>query len=122
MKTSVYLKSVSDIKDKVDALCVELIGLKENYISINSIFDIDDRVKIVTPAHKAWRVGRGRDGRDDKEFTVKLQERFAYVVGHRIEPSGHITYLLKKEKIDGSISKVLDHYNESMSYLDSCDK
>ncbi len=107
-----YLQNKKETEAKIQAEKEWLAELKREYIESNAEYEIGERVKVVTPPHKYYSLGGGKEG------VTEHKERFAYVDGYEITYEGNVKPILKKEKKDGTLSKQKDHYNENSSYLE----
>ena len=112
MKKEDYIKQKSAIEQRIAHEKELLESLRKHYIDANSIFEIGQKVKIVTPPHQYWPLN-GKEKRMSKH-----EERFAFVDGYSIRYNGDIEPVFKKAKKDGTISLQRDYYNQSYSYLE----
>lgn len=111
MKKEQFIREKTQIEDKIKSLKIQIEQLKQEYINSNAKFEIGQKVKIITPPHKFYTLG-------NKEGMTQHKERFAYIYGHRVDYKNDVCFMLKKAKIDGTISKHDDYFNEIKSTIE----
>lgn len=111
MKREEYLKAKKESQERIKSEQELQKQLREKYIKANALYNIGERIKVVSIPHKSFSVNGGVK-------MTKHTERFAFVDGYDITMDGFVKPTLKKEKIDGSISKQSDYFNEATSHIE----
>lgn len=107
MNKEEYERKKEEILKKKILLEKEEMELKGKYICDSDIykkFKMGDKVKIITPEHKATSFLTG------KISIVPEAVRYAFVVGYEINFRNDVCLQLKAAKKDGEISKKRDYY------------
>lgn len=86
-----YLSQMQALEDIIIDARQKQETLRQQYIDANKRFDVDERIRIITPGFR--RVTPDEHGRT----RIPEEVRYAYVEGYTIGSQGEITYLLAKE-------------------------
>ncbi|MBC5620476.1 MULTISPECIES: hypothetical protein [Butyricimonas] len=86
-----YLSQMKALEDIIIDARSQQDTLRQQYIDANKKFDVNERIRIITPGFR--RVTPDEQGRT----RIPEDVRYAYVEGYTIDSQGKITYLLAKE-------------------------
>lgn len=86
-----YLSQMKTLEDIIIGAREQQSILRRQYIDANKKFDVNERIRIITPGFR--RVTPDEHGRT----RIPEEVRYAYVEGYTIDAQGKITYLLSKE-------------------------
>ncbi len=101
-----YLASISELEEIIAQYRVREKQLKQQYIDENKQFEIDEKVKIITPSFR--RAIPGENGRRymEEEF------RYGFVEDYDVDKQGNVKYVLSKMNATGRKSQHRTYYTD----------
>lgn len=99
-----YLTSMRDLEEIIAGYREQERQLKEQYINENKQFEVNEKVKITTPAFR--RVIPDEEGRK----YIKEEARYGFVEDYEVDNQGNIKYILSRMNATGKKSYHRTYY------------
>lgn len=101
-----YVASMKELEEIIAKYREQEKQLKERYIDENKQFEMDEKVKITTPAFRRVVPDEGGRRYIDEEF------KYGFVEDYEVDNQGNIKYILAKMNATGKKSQHRTYYTD----------
>lgn len=101
-----YVVSMRELEEIITKYREQERQLKEQYISENKLFEVDEKVKVTTPAFR--RVIPDENGRR----YMDEESRYGFVEDYEVDNQGNIKYVLARMNATGKKSQHRTYYTD----------